>query len=266
MDNIVLLTSLQQPLSFSVEWLCNILYFSHSVRYKWFWVKLCVQYQWVSRTWTFQCTHTRPSLADLYSYTSSEALPCRRLYTVSQTSAARFLSVWQGKEVEWKKCSPAHCGHMAREESSRSGARRPQSGIFVVGFLLAAVWGALQPGSSALCCSLPALSLTHLNPKIGYKNNQRRCTFSSLIMSPSFFLSQTIYTDGVDTWKGITPLQEWRERIGLHQQSGSPLPNTLWPEWMTSIYWLPLTKTHTHTHTVKPGQRVTYTQKHRLYI
>jgi len=60
-------------------------------------------------------------------------------YNVSQTSAARFLSVWQAKEVEWKNCSPAHCGHMAREESSRSGARRPQSGIFVVCFPLCCI-------------------------------------------------------------------------------------------------------------------------------
>ena len=79
-------------------------------------------------------------------------------YNVSQTSAARFLSVWQAKEVEWKNCSPAHCGHMAREESSRSGARRPQSGIFVVCF--------------PLCCSLsrsaarPASALSLSHPQI----------------------------------------------------------------------------------------------------
>lgn len=155
---------------------------------------------------------------------------------------------------------------MAREESSRSGARRPQSGIFVVSFLFAAVWGAVQAGlplhSVALSLRSVLLSLTHSNPKTGQKNNQKRCTFSSVIMSPPFFLSQTIYTDGVDTWKGITPLQEWRGRIWPHQQSGSPLPVTLWPEWMTSIHWLPLTQTHTQWNQGK-GE---HTRTHILYI
>lgn len=47
--------------------------------------------------------------------------------------------------------------------------------------------------------------------------------------------------------KGSPHLQAWGGRIWPHQQSGSPLPVTLWPEWMTSIHWLPLTLTHSET-------------------
>lgn len=36
---------------------------------------------------------------------SKDVLCSRRFFSVSQTSAARFLSVWRGKEVEWKKGS-----------------------------------------------------------------------------------------------------------------------------------------------------------------
>lgn len=128
------------------------------------WVVLCelvcsTRYQQGRRNPTFlTCTHTLLVFCWFYwgirLLNNSEVLPAP--HAVSQTSAARFLSVWQAKEVEWKNCSPAHCGHMAREESSRSGARRPQSGIFVVSFLHgcslrhSAAWPA-----SPLCCFSP---------------------------------------------------------------------------------------------------------------
>lgn len=76
------------------------------------------------------------------------------------------------------------------------------------------LWSAFFSLQSELLCSLAYLctlllsfffSLTHWNPKTGYKNNQKRHTFSSVIMLLRFFLSQTIYTDVGDTWKGITP-------------------------------------------------------------
>uniref|UniRef100_A0AAQ4PH05 SPNS lysolipid transporter 2, sphingosine-1-phosphate n=1 Tax=Gasterosteus aculeatus aculeatus TaxID=481459 RepID=A0AAQ4PH05_GASAC len=41
----------------------------------------------------------------------------------------RYTVAGRGSGME-KAPPPAHCGHMAREESSRSGARRPQSSIF----------------------------------------------------------------------------------------------------------------------------------------
>lgn len=145
-------------------------------------------------------SHTPHLLWILFLCMSSEALPCRQLYTVSQTSAARFLSVWQGKEVEWKKVLPRPlrphgkggeqsvrsppasvrhiCGQLSPRCSLRRSAARPSSAL-------------------SLRCFLP--SLTWSNPKIGPKNNQKRCTPPPLHTHTHFFLSHSIYTDGVDT-------------------------------------------------------------------
>lgn len=79
----------------------------------------------------------RPSVAWIFSPPqSSEALPCR---FPGICSAFPFGVAGKGSGMEKKKKITAHCGRIAREESSRPGARRPQSGIFVVSFLLAAV-------------------------------------------------------------------------------------------------------------------------------
>lgn len=136
-------------------------------------------------------THTPHLLWILFLCMSSETLPCTSLFP----RHLQHVSFQWGRERKWngKKWFPAHCGHMAREESSRSGARRPQSGIFVVSFLLAAVWGALQPGlplhSVALSLCSFLLSLTWLKPEIGPKNNHGRCTFSSpLLVSFPYYL------------------------------------------------------------------------------
>lgn len=62
-----------------------------------------------------------------------------------------------------------------REESSRSGARRPQSGIFVVGFLL---------GFSLLLLLLLTRSKKEKKPKkFSQTFNQKGSAFSLLIMS-----------------------------------------------------------------------------------
>ncbi len=116
--------------------------------------------------------------------------------------------------------------------------------------------------ASALCCFLPTMFLTvsHMHKSENWSQEQpEKMHFLLTHYVSPFFLSQTIYTDGVDTWKGITPLQEWRGRIWPHQQSGSPLPVTLWPEWMTSIHWLPLAQTHTHSKTRGKGNTHTHT-------
>lgn len=74
---------------------------------------------------------------------------------------------WNGK----KNPSSTHCSHMVREESSQPGARRPQSSIFVVSFLLAAVWGARL--TSALC---NAVAVAEASP-----NTVRRTALSLLL-------------------------------------------------------------------------------------
>lgn len=134
---------------------------------------------------------------------------------VSQTSAARFLSVQQEKEVEWKKNpSSSHCGHTAREESSRPGARRPQSGIFVVSFLLAAVGGARRRDWSLL---------SHTSrPK---HHEEGGTLFPPPSLCPSAHRSDCLH--GL-RGRGTSPFQE-RRRIWRHQQSGSPLLLTLPP-------------------------------------
>ena len=227
--------------------------FSHSVLYKWFWVKLCGQ----PELNFLAHSHTPHLLLIWYSCRSAEGLPCRPLSAVFPRHL-QHVSFLCGRERKWngKSAPPAHCGHMAREESSRSGARRPQSGIFVVDSLLASVWGALQPRlASALL--FPAASRKSKN--VGHKNNQKRCTFSSLIMSPFSSFPRLFILMEVDTWKGITPLQEWGGKIWPHQQSGSPLPVTHRPGWMTSIHWLPLTQTHTQWNQGKGEHADTHT-------
>lgn len=183
------------PLSLFVEWLFT----DHSALCKWF--------GWSSVFDFLACTHSL-----LFSHwfhwrihllfelwrppVQTSSIRC----FPDITSAARFLSVWQAKEVEWKNCSPTHCGHMAREESSRSGARRPQSGIFVVSFLLCCSLSrcAARP-ASALCCSLAAMfsSVSHELKSKNWSQEQPEKIHFLLTHYARCLPSQTIYTDGV---------------------------------------------------------------------
>lgn len=131
-------------------------------------------------------THTPDLLLILFSCTSCfEALPCRQLYTVSQTSAARFLSVWQGKGSGMEKALPRPLW-----PHGKGGEQSVRSPPATVGHIC----GRLSPRCSlrrsaaptCLCtlfCFLAFVSLLSLT-EIGHKNNQKRCTFSSLIMPP----------------------------------------------------------------------------------
>lgn len=105
-------------------------------------------------------SHTPHLLLILSSCTSSEAIPCRQLYTVSQTSAARFLSVWQGKEVEWKNVPhPLRPHGKGGEQSVRSP---PATVGHICGqlSLCCSLRRCTARPASALCRSLPALCLT----------------------------------------------------------------------------------------------------------
>lgn len=166
-------------------------------------------------------THTLPSISCgfLLSCLSSKALPCssRLFYFVSQTSAARFLSVWRGKEVEWKKGS--------NRPLWPHGAGRRAVGQEPAGLSRAYLWSAfsslpseelrapaLTSASPPIPSSAPPLlallvSRTVRPPptpskKIKIKNKRARCTLSALIfplLLLQSLLSQTIYTGGVHT-------------------------------------------------------------------
>lgn len=183
-------------------------------------------------------------------------LPALLCASVS-TSAVRFLhSERRGSEME-KSLSRLKQGHMAPggEQSVRSP--RPQSDIFVVSSLCSCRLSSSSAAHASiwlmLLLSVSLLSLTHTRDKKSQKGLQEQAQKDTLsphsLPKPHFFLSQTIYTSWYKSWDCL-PLQE------PHQQSGSPLTNSLRPEWMTLI--------HTNKPAVK-GNRLTYIQLNCLY-
>lgn len=164
-----------------------MLYFSRSVKYKWLFGEPDLNFLALTHTLHISC----------WFYSLVQALSCRQLDTVSQTFAARFPFCVAGKGSGMEKALPRPL-----RPHGKGGEQSVRSPPATVGHIC----GRLSPccslrrsaarPASALCCSLPAPSPTCSNPKIGHENNQKRCTFSSLIMPPLFFLSQTIYTDG----------------------------------------------------------------------
>ena len=261
-----------QSRSLSVEWLSLLLLRSHCVSHtvcstSGFWVKQCGQ-----PDLNF-LAHSHPPHRSLISYScrSSEGLPCRPLSAVFPRHL-QHVSFLCGRERKWNGKSappPTHCGHMAK-----GGEQSVRSPPATVGHIC----GRLSPRFSLRRSAAPARlraaaprCLSQILKNVGRENNQKRCTFSSLIMSPFSSFPRLFILMGVDTWKGITPLQEWWWRgagggIWPHQQSGSPLPVTLRPGWMTSIHWLPLTQTHTQWNQGKGEHADTHTDTHAYYI
>lgn len=130
-------------------------------------------------------------------------------YCVSQTSAARFLSVWRGKEVEWKK---GFNRPLRPHGSGRRAVGQEPAGLsraYLWSAFSSAVWGAARSGPSAPPPLALLVSLAVRAPLLRKAKNKRaRLTLSALIFPLLLFqnlLSQTIYTGGVHTWKGITP-------------------------------------------------------------
>lgn len=145
---------------------------------------------------------------------------------------------------------------MAREESSRSGARRPQSGIFVVSFLLcSSLSRSASWPTSALCCCLPGcffwVSLSHtLKSNIWLQEEPENRHF---VLTRRCSPSQTIYTDGggVTHEKESPSLQERSRRMG-HISRAVHTPATV-------NDFHPLAPSHSGLLTVKPGERGTHT-------
>lgn len=135
------------------------------------------------------------------------------------------------------------------------------------GHSLSYLWSAFfslqsEPLCSPAClCALLliffyCLSRTKKKKKNGYTNNKKDTLSPRLLCFSTSFFPRLFILMWVTHEKGSPHLQAWRGRIWPHQQSGSPLPVTHWPEWMTSIHWLPLTLTQwnqgkgEHTYTI----------------
>lgn len=141
---------------------------------------------------------------------------------------------------------------MAREESSRSGARRPQSGIFVVSFLLcSSLSRSASWPTSALCCCLPGcFSVSHAQIQHLVTRGARKQTFcphSSLFSFPDYLY----WWGGVTHEKESPSLQERSRRMG-HISRAVHTPATV-------NDFHPLAPSHSGLLTVKPGERGTHT-------
>ena len=166
--------------------------FSHSVLYKWF----LGEAVWAAGLELSSALAPAPSLADFILLPELRGPPVQAaLRCFSQTSAARFLSVWQGKEVEWKKRPPPH-PLRPHGKGRRAVDQEP------AGHSRAYLWSPLSslqsealcsPGSPPRCCSPLPLA----NPKKRRSREQpEKMHFLLTHYVPLFFLSQTIYTDG----------------------------------------------------------------------
>lgn len=154
---------------------------------------------------------------------------------------------------------------------SKGGEQSVRSPPATVGHIcghLAAVWAALQPGLPLHSVALPPRCFCVVSHTLESKNwlqeQPERRTFSSLIMpSPPSLLSLTIYTEGGDTWKGITPFAGMEGKdLATSAERLTAACHT--PARMNDFHLL--APSHSDTHTVKPGERGTHTHTFILYI
>lgn len=187
-----------------------------------------------THTYTHALTHTRHApLVDFFPpvrgrFSQQSVLLC----FPDICSTFPFGVAGKGSGME-KGLQPPTAATRLWEESSRSGARRPQSGIFVVSFLLCrlrscTLWSLGTPSTGSPCLSCSPSPPTKKSQKQAGEIDSL-CTYLPAPPLPEPPFPDYLYWWGAHMKRDHPFLQERGRSIWPHQQSGSPLAVTLWP-------------------------------------
>lgn len=228
-------------------------------------ISLCTSGFWVKLVWaaglelSSALTHT-PSLADFNFLYELHGPPMQAVVRCFPDICSTFPFCVAGKGSGMEKALPRPLWPHGKGRRAVGQEPAGHSRAYLwSAFSFAVVWGALQPWpASARCCSYRLSSQGQI-PKFGHKGNQKRCTFSSLIMSPPASFPRIFILMGLRHEKGSPLCRNEGKGSGHISRVVHRCPShSGQDEWLPSTGSLLLRHRHSETR----GKGKTHTRTH----